>query len=83
MRFSFPLLAFYLARLASAQSCDGGRGTCKYTSDCHAPAGNLCPGPTSYQCIPTGCASAAPRSSAIALRSVKSRSLLLILGRFN
>ncbi|KAJ7465694.1 hypothetical protein FB451DRAFT_1402704 [Mycena latifolia] len=41
-------------------SCDGGRGTCKYTSDCHAPAYThiigLCPGPTNYQCcIPTGC----------------------------
>ncbi|KAJ7458617.1 hypothetical protein FB451DRAFT_1508046 [Mycena latifolia] len=62
MRFSgsLTLLALSLADFASAQSCDGGRGTCKYTSDCHAPAYThivgLCPGPTNYQCcIPTGC----------------------------
>ncbi|KAJ7496370.1 hypothetical protein FB451DRAFT_1385779 [Mycena latifolia] len=35
MRFSESLP---LVRLAAAQSCDGGGGTCKYTSDCDAPA---------------------------------------------
>ncbi|KAJ6556597.1 hypothetical protein DFH09DRAFT_1317916 [Mycena vulgaris] len=60
MRFSTALIVFSIAGLTSAQHCFENKGTCKYTSECHAPAyyhkAGLCPGPKKYQCcIPSGC----------------------------
>ncbi|KAJ7175004.1 hypothetical protein C8R43DRAFT_1119034 [Mycena crocata] len=60
MCFSLTPILASAAALASAQSCYSNKGTCKYTSDCHAPAyyskPGYCPGPTNYQCcIPSGC----------------------------
>ncbi|KAJ7612041.1 hypothetical protein DFH06DRAFT_1345233 [Mycena polygramma] len=76
MRFSLALFIASVAGLATAQSCDSNKGTCKYTSDCHAPAyyhvAGYCPGPTNYQCcIPSGCV-----VCAAAERDVEDRELL-------